>query len=83
MAEFYDHAGTGKLHFKSIAGGGTGIWDAPATAADIKAYYQEHQVYLAGKLAQKTHAEAVTEKETAIAEIKAEAETLSAATEQL
>ena len=80
MAEFYDHPGSGKLHFKSIAGGGTGM---PATAAGIKAYYKKYWAFLAGKLAEKTHAEVVTEKQAAIAEIKAEAETLSAATEQL
>lgn len=49
MAEFYDHPATGLLHFRSVAGGGTSIFDAVATEADIAANQPAYRDYLAMK----------------------------------
>jgi len=53
MAEFFDHPETGKLHFRSAAGGtgggSTSVFEAPATPADIAAHPREHARYLRAK----------------------------------
>jgi hypothetical protein len=83
MAEFYDHPVTGRLHLRAPAGAGTGLWDAPATKTDIASFYKEHQFYLAGKQAAAAKAASDAVKESAMAEVKAESEALSAAAEKL
>jgi hypothetical protein len=69
MAEFYDHP-SGKLHFKALAGGGTSIWDAPATEHDIKMYSSEHEAYLLAKRAAAEKAKSETDHQAAASEAK-------------
>jgi hypothetical protein len=73
MAEFYDNEVTGKMHLRATAGAGTGVWDAPATPADIKAFYTEHQAYLVAKAAAKAKVEAEAEADHGQATIDAKA----------
>jgi hypothetical protein len=85
MAEFFDHPETGKLHFRSVAGGtgggATSVYEAPATKADMAAHPGAHARYLIAKrqAAEKANAAAVKAAETKaeVAQIEASAKALA------